>query len=210
MRDWLRERFGAGRGPAATARWVVVDCETSGLDPSRDNLLSVAGVGVRDGRIAPGDSFCATLRQEHPSERENILVHGIGRERQAGGDPPGAVIAGFLGFVADAPRVAFRAPFDRAVVARAARGAGRSEGGQWLDLAQLLPVLFPDRGRPEASLDSWLAAFGIAHPARHDALGDAYATAQLFQVALREAGRHGFHTVGAVLRAARSARWTGR
>lgn len=210
MSAWLRERLGAGRKPARGARWVVVDCETSGLDPGRDSLISVAGVGVRDGRIAPGDSFCATLRQERPSERENILIHGIGRERQVGGDPRAEAIAEFLGFVGEAPRVAFRAPFDEAVVARAAREAGRTEGGLWLDLAQLLPVLFPDRGRSEATLDRWLATFGIAHPARHDALGDAYATAMLFQVALREAARQGFRTVGAVMRAARSSRWAGR
>ena len=210
MSGWLRERFGAGRRPAAATRWVVVDCETSGLDPGRDSLISIAGVGVRDGRIAPGDSFCATLRQERPSGRENILIHGIGRERQADGDAPAAAIEGFLGFAADAPRVAFRAPFDKAVVARAARAVGRREGGLWLDLAQLLPVQFPDRGRPEATLDRWLATFGIAHPARHDALGDAYATAQLFQAALREAGLQGFRTVGAVLRAARAGKWAGR
>ena len=210
MTAWLRERFGVGRRPAGASRWVVVDCETSGLDPGRDSLISVAGVGVRDGRIAPGDSFCAMLRQERPSERANILIHGIGRDRQSGGEPPAAAIAGFLGFAAEAPRVAFRAPFDKAVVARAAREVGRLEGGLWLDLAQLLPVLFPERGDPEATLDRWLGMFGIAHLARHDALGDAYATAQLFQVALREAGRQGFRTVGGVLRAARSAKWAGR
>jgi DNA polymerase-3 subunit epsilon len=209
MSAWLRERFGTGRRPAGAVRWVVVDCETSGLDPGRDSLISLAGVGVSEGRIAPGDSFCATLRQEHPSKRENILIHGIGRERQAGGDSPAAAIAGFLGFVAEAPRVAFRAPFDKAVVTRAVREAGRREGGLWLDLAQLLPLLFPDRGRTEATLDRWLATFGIAHPTRHDALGDAFATAQLFQVALSEALRQDFRTVGAVLRAARAGRWTG-
>jgi DNA polymerase-3 subunit epsilon len=74
-------------------------------------------------------------------------------------------------------------------------------------LAELLPVLFPARGKLESTLDDWLAAFGIAHGSRHDALGDAYATAQLFLPALAEAGRQGFRTVGGVLRAVHAGRW---
>lgn len=199
-----------GRRPAGAVRWVVVDCETSGLDAARDSLISVAGVGVRAGRIPPGDLFAAMLRQERPSGRENILVHGIGRERQASGEAPQAALEGFLAFAADSPRVAYRAPFDKTMISRAARAVRRREDGIWLDLAELLPVLFPQLGRrEEATLEQWLAAFGIAHPFRHDALGDAYATAQLFLAALSEALRQDFRTVGAVLRAARAGRWTG-
>jgi DNA polymerase-3 subunit epsilon len=210
VRGWLRERFGTGRRPAAAVRWVVVDCETSGLDAKRDSLISVAGVGVRGGRIPPGDLFAAMLRQDRPSGRENILVHGIGRERQVSGEAPQAALDGFLAFAADSPRVAYRAPFDKAMISRAARAVHRREDGVWLDLAELLPVLFPQPGgREEATLEQWLAAFGIAHPSRHDALGDAYATAQLFQVALSEALRQDFRTVGTVFRAARAGRWMG-
>ena len=207
--SWLRERFGAGRRPAV-GRWVVIDCETSGLDPQRDSLISLGAVAVRDGRISPAESFSATLRQERSSGRENILVHGIGGERQAAGEEPSAAVSALLDFAADSPRAAWRAAFDRTVIARAARAVGRAEQGLWLDLAELMPVLFPGRATAEATLDRWLEAFSIAHGARHDALGDAYATAQLLQVALREGSRQGFTTVGAVLRAARAARWTGR
>ena len=206
MRRWLELRFGAPREPAAAARWIVVDCETSGLDPRRDQLISLGAVGVRGRRIPARDCFSAVLRQAQPSARENILVHGIGERQQSGGEAPEAALAAFFAFAGDAPRVAYRAAFDQAVLARA---SGRRDRAPWLDLARLLPVLFPERGAPATSLDGWLAEFGIAHPARHDALGDAYATAQLFQVALAESGCQGFRSVGAVLRAAGAGRWTG-
>lgn len=207
MSAWLGALFGAARQSVESARWVVVDCETSGLDPQHDRLISLAGVAVRGRRIATGEYFSAVLRQERPSARENILVHGIGRQRQAQGGEPEQVLAGFFAFAGDAPRVAYRAAFDRAVIARAAPGRER---GRWLDLARLLPVLFPERGAPATTLDAWLGAFAIAHPARHDALGDAYATAQLLQIALAAGARQGFKTVAAVLRAADAGRWTGQ
>jgi DNA polymerase III subunit epsilon len=206
---WLQWFFHAGGEAATAARWVVVDCETSGLDSHRDTLISIAGVGVLRQRISPRDCFDAMIRQQQPSSRENILVHGIGRERQAQGEALAAAIAAFLDFAEACPRVAYRAPFDRAVLARAAARRQRARIGAWLDLAQLLPVLFPQRGAPATTLDTWLAGFGIAHPARHEALGDAYATAQLFQIALAEASRQGFESVAAVFRAARAARWSG-
>lgn len=192
------------------ARWVVVDCETSGLDPQRDTLISIAGVALALQRISPRDCFEAMVRQQKPSSRENILVHEIGRERQAQGEAPADALSAFFAFAGASPRVAYRAAFDRTVVARAAARHERAHIGAWLDLAALLPLLFPQRGGPATTLDTWLAGFGIAHPARHDALGDAYATAQLFQVALAEASRQGFSSVGDVLRAGGAAKWAGR
>jgi len=59
-------------------RWVVLDCESSGLDPERDRLLSLGAVAVREGRIDHADSFSAVLREAEASGPQNILVHGIG------------------------------------------------------------------------------------------------------------------------------------
>src|SRR5512138_2388791 len=97
-----------GREPATETRWIVVDCETSGLDPDRDSLISLAAVAVKGQRISPRDCFSATLRQERISERANILVHGIGRERQESGLVPAAALSSFLAFAGDCPRVAYR------------------------------------------------------------------------------------------------------
>lgn len=208
MNGWLERVFGSGEA-AAEARWVVVDCETSGLDPHRDSLIALAGVGVRGRRIASGDCFEVTVRPSAASARENILVHGIGRDRQAAGEEPVRALDAFLAYAQISPRVAFRAAFDRIVIARALHEVGRRDPGRWLDLAELLPVLFPGAGGSVTTLDAWLAHFGIEHYLRHDALGDAYATAQLFQIALARAVRQGFRSVPAVLRAAQAGKWTG-
>ena len=205
---WLERLLGSGDG-AAEARWVVVDCETSGLDAHRDNLLSLAGVGVQRGRIPAGDWFQVTVQPAALAARENILVHGIGAERQLAGEAPASALGAYLEFAGNAPRVAFRAAFDRTVIGRALHAVGRRDAARWLDLAQLLPLLFPRLGSVPTALDGWLSAFGIEHYLRHDALADAYATAQLLQIALSEARRQGFGSVAAVLRAAEAAKWTG-
>jgi DNA polymerase-3 subunit epsilon len=204
---WWRRLRGAPEPGAAEARWVVVDCETSGLDVAKDRLLSIGAVAVCDARIDFADSHAVLLRQDQASDDANILIHGIGGEAQSRGDDPPAAIRRFADFVADSPCVAFHAAFDRAVLERAARDAGMRWKRPWLDVAELLPVLFAARAKGVSGLDGWLDVFDIAHPARHDAVGDAYATAQLFQVALDKALREGFVGVKDVLAAAASAKW---
>lgn len=194
--SWFR------RTPLEGARWVVIDCETSGLDAARDRLLSVGAVAVKDGGVELQEFFQEKIRQGMPSSRENILIHGIGGDAQRDGRPLAEVIDALGRFIDRGLPVAFHAPFDAAVLRR----HGLALRAKWLDLAQLAPALFPERGRPDSPLEHWLAAFGIPARARHDALGDALATAQLLLVALAAAKRQ---RVGSVedLRAAATSRF---
>jgi DNA polymerase III subunit epsilon len=195
--------------PPRALRWVVVDCESSGLDPERDRLLSIGAVAVREGRVAHADAFGAVLRQEQASAVPNILVHGIGEEAQLGGRDPAAALDEFARYVAGAPLVAFHAAFDQALLRRAMAASGAGWNPRWLDLAQLAPALYPQRAKSCTSLDDWLAAFAIGHPARHDAMADAYATAQLLLILLAEAERQRLSSAGELFAIARARRWLG-
>lgn len=208
MREFFARLFGGGEPVALrAARWAVVDCETSGLDPERDRLLAVAAVRVEGGKIDLGASFSALVQQEAPSDPANILVHGISGEAQRGGRPGAEALREFAEFVGDALPVAFHSPFDEAVLRRAMRPAGLAVPRRWLDLARLAPALVPGPGHERRALDDWLAHFGIAHPSRHEALGDAYATAQLLLVLLAEAERQGIGTVEKLRQQESAGRW---
>jgi DNA polymerase III subunit epsilon len=198
--------FGFRRTPLDAVRWVVIDCETSGLDPARDRLLSVGAVAVRGGRIALGEHFVAYVKQEVASAAENILVHGIGGDAQCGGRVPDEVIAELTAYVGEGVPVGFHAAFDAAILRR----HGFRPAAGWIDLATLMPVLFPDKAPKQSSLDHWLAEFSIEPVQRHDALSDAIATAELHLVALAQLKRRGLDTVEALRRTERDARWLAR
>jgi DNA polymerase III subunit epsilon len=189
-----------------TARWVVVDCETSGLDIRRDRLLSLGAVRVKGGRVQIAEFFDARVRQQTPSAPDNILIHGIGGEAQQAGRPLDEVLKDFAQFAGDAYPVAFHAPFDAGILGR----HGLKLGMPWLDLAGLAPALFPDRGGRDSPLEHWLAAFGVPALARHDALGDAFATAQLLLIVLAEAKRQRLASVEALLKTEGAGRWLAR
>ena len=166
------------------ARWLMVDVEASGLDAARDQLLAIAGVALRvdwpKRRIAivPADSFEVVLRQEAPSTRENILLHGIGAQRQRDGLEPVAALDRFRAWAGASPLLAFHAAFDETLVGRWARATPAGPlANAWLDLDHLCTVTHPTvRAR---SLDEWMAHFGIRCAARHQAAADALAEAEL-------------------------------
>ena len=193
-------------------RWVVIDCETSGLDAKRDRLLSVGAMVVSGRRIHLSDAFGAVIGQLRPSPNENIAIHGIGGDAQVAGRPAEEALRELVEFVGDGVPAAFHAPFDAEILSRALKEAGMPQlPRRWLDLAQLAPMLLPRAFKNSpASLEDWLARFGIAPVGRHSALGDALTTAQLLLVLLQEADRQGIRTFGDLLAAAEGGRWLGR
>lgn len=179
---WLPRSW---RGHAVDeGRWVVLDVETSGLDPSRDRLLAIASVAVRVDwssrrlSIGLGDSFEAVLQQEQPSSRDNILLHGIGVARQSAGLPARQALESFAAHAGASPLLAFHAAFDRTLVQRYARAAlGSGLPHPWLDIEHLCGVAYPEVAA--RSLDEWMAHFGIRCAARHQAAADALAECEL-------------------------------
>jgi DNA polymerase-3 subunit epsilon len=181
--SWFR------RTPLAGALWVVIDCETTGLDPRRDALLSVGAVRVRGERIELGQCFSSRVRAPRPSDAANILIHGIGADAQRSAPPAAEVLPELARFVDGQILVAFHAWFDREVLRRAMSGVGLRLRARWLDLEPLARKLLPRRNA--ASFDEWLGAVGIEHLGRHDALLDALAAAELLLVLLARARDQG-------------------
>ncbi|MBI5938687.1 MAG: 3'-5' exonuclease [Betaproteobacteria bacterium] len=171
--------------PIEQGRYVVVDVESTGLNMRRDRLIAIGAVAVHDGRIRLADSFEIVLRQAEVSGKGNILIHGIGGERQREGVEPAEALLRFLDYLGASPLVAFHVAFDETMIRRACKEClGFEFRRPWLDLAYVMPGLLPELARKHRSLDDWLRHFGITNTARHNALADALATGQLFLAAL--------------------------
>jgi DNA polymerase-3 subunit epsilon len=172
------------------SRLVVVDVETTGLDLINDTLISIGAVAVVNGQIALGDSFYIVLQQRKISHRENILIHGISGSEQRDGVAPCDALLAFLEYLGKSPLAAFHVTFDETMIRRALRQyLGLSFKHRWLDLAFVLPALWPECLRSHRSLDDWMMRFAISNDDRHNAAADALATAQLLLVAIAQVKR---------------------
>ena len=207
-RDALRQQKIDLNQRLADLRWVVVDVETGGLDAERDPLLSIGAVAIEHGRIVFAPSLEVGLRQVQSTQASNILIHGISGSEQRAGEAPHEALLDWLEFAQGAPRVAFHAAFDQTVLQREVRAQlGLPAKAPWFDAAVVAPLLFPDAAPSCRHLDDWLTHFGIAVYARHGALADAYATAELWLVLLQAAQRENLHTAHQLQRLLRARRW---
>jgi DNA polymerase-3 subunit epsilon len=207
-RDGLRQQTTHLKQPLADMRWVAVDVETGGLDVERDPLLSIGAVLIEQGRIVLAPSLEVGLKQAESTDDANILIHGISGSEQRGGQAQPAALLDWLEFAQGAARVAFHAAFDQSVLQREVRAQlGLSVKAPWFDAAVLAPLLFPAAATHCRDLDDWLAHFGIAVYARHGALADAYATAELWLVLLQAAQRENISTPHQLRRLLHARRW---
>jgi DNA polymerase-3 subunit epsilon len=181
--DWLNRP--RGRFEVDEGRWVMLDVETSGLDPHRDRLLAIAAIALRVDwahkrlSVDLGDSFEVVLRQQEvTAAKDNILLHGIGVQRQREGMAPEVALQAFADYVGRSPLLAFHAAFDQAMITRHARQhLGQALANPWVDIEYLCAVTHENvRAR---SLDEWMRHFGIECAVRHQAAADTLAECEL-------------------------------
>lgn len=191
LRRWMAQPEQPLALPHARARYVVVDTETGGGNARRGRrLVAIGAVGVGRTRIDFSDCFSTVLRHEPAVAHAAPAFAGTCGPAQQTAVEPAPGMLDFLDYLRKAPLVAFDAGTERKVVEREMKSTlGVAFRHPWIDLAVLLPALFPDAGCTTRA--AWLERFGLAAGAWRDPPGDAFVTAQLFLVVVEAATRAG-------------------
>jgi DNA polymerase-3 subunit epsilon len=124
-REWLLYHLGDPRfrfmwEPPPPGEWVALDCETTGLNVRRDEIISVGAVRIVGDRILTSKRLELLVR---PSKRrisaDSVRVHGL-RERDVveGMDTDEAMMA-LMRFIGSRPIVGYYLEFDLAMIHRA-------------------------------------------------------------------------------------------
>lgn len=167
-------------GSPSQKRYVVFDCETTGLDPKKDMILSIGAIGIQEDRICISDCFEVFLEQE-VYRPETVPIHGIlktGKEKKL---TESEAVIRFLSYIKDATLVGHHINFDVAMVNQALK---RMELGKLknkkLDTNTLYQKYKGWQSDQYSGLDELCAVFKISKSDRHTASGDAFITALIF------------------------------
>lgn len=190
--------------------YVVLDLETTGLDPYRDRVISVGAFRVSKGRVRIGDMFNELINPGRDIPPDSIKVHAIMPDQVASARPAWEVFSDFLDYLGKDLLVAHFARFDLFFVNRVMRGQfGFRLQNLMLDTVLMCRhvLIEPDpygqrKGAKRCSLDTLAELYNIHVPDRHTALGDALATALILQRLLPEVEKAGWDTIGALVRIA--------
>jgi len=190
--------------PIEQVRFVVLDSETTGLDPRKDRLITIGAIAVLNHEILMEDSFEALLKVEYNSSA--VTVHGVTREESRTGLDEPAALDLFLGYLGNGVIVGHHIGHDVATFnAGYERHFGFRLENPSLDTMALTLHLERDgafAGRDpiqQFSLDALCGLFNIIPHDRHTAAGDAFMTALVFQRLLRLAAKHERTTLSRLL-----------
>lgn len=176
-------------------RWVVLDLETTGLNMSKDRVLSIGAVVIEDGAIDFRQQFERTLQCRELKLSPSVLIHGLGPSAIAAGSDPAEALLELLEFIGDSPVLAFHAPFDQHMLGRAVKEhLGHKLQHVFLDVADIAPLLCPQAQIREAGLDEWIDWFRLEVFERHNASADALATAELALILFSRARAQQIHS----------------
>lgn len=201
----------AGSGRHRRLSWreipyASLDFETTGLDPSRDAVVSYGVVPVRSGRVRIDEGVYRVVDPGVQVSPKAVTVHGIRPADQAGA-PRIAEVAGELrGALSRSVVVAWTSWVEAAFLARSLGGRVRAWERHIVDVRRLAAwVGLTEAGRwnGEATLEETAERFEVPFDRAHHALWDAFVTAELFVVLATRMERRDQGEAGRIM-------WAGR
>jgi DNA polymerase-3 subunit epsilon len=188
------------RQTARSLRYVIFDLETTGLNLQKDRVVSTAAYRVVDGRIALGDVFSSLVSPGRDIPSAAVKIHGIIPSMVENASSFNEVFEKFLAYLGTDILVGYHVGFDLHFLnAYMRKTHGFRVQNLVLDAQSLCrTVCFPSHLRSYAGrvkghqdLDTVARHFGVEILERHTALGDALATAMIFQRILTEMEKNG-------------------
>jgi DNA polymerase III subunit epsilon len=162
-------------------REVVLDTETTGLDPATGDRIVEIGAVELFNHMPTGKTYHQYINPERMMPKEAFDVHGLSDDFLRDKPVFKSVAAGFLAFVGEARLVIHNAAFDMKFLNAelGAAGHGTLPMARSLDTVALARQKYP--GSP-ASLDALCRRFGIDNSARvkHGALLDSEILAEVY------------------------------
>lgn len=178
----------AGDQPLSKCRLIVLDLETTGLNPQKDEVIAIGAVAIEANTIPFNDQFDLILRRPELDIRETVLIHGIGTEALTQGHETEDALLHLLEWMNGDPILAYHSAFDQRFLEKTLKAElGYTASHLWMDVAELLPAFFPKAEPKGKGLDHWSEFFALEASERHHAAADALVTAELTLIALNKA-----------------------
>ncbi len=189
--------------PLAAVPTIVLDTETTGLNPADDRIVQIGAVRLAGGQIADDVAFDVLINPGLPIPAQSTSIHGICDADVAGAERFAAVMPRLARWHGQSLMVGYSIGFDVTVL----KYEHERHGLAWarprtLDVRQLFELVVPNL--PVSSLEAAADWLEVDVSARHTAVGDAVTTAKVYLALLPLLAKAGHQSLAQVERACMS------
>lgn len=167
--------------PPSRPGLVSLDCETTGLDPKKDEIISIGAVRIIDNQILTSERLELKLKPEKRIGAEAIKVHQLRNCDVEDGLEPIEAMKQLLAFIGSSPILGYYLEFDMVLINRLVQPwLGVRLPNQQLELSALYYDqkigLIPQK-RLDLRLSSICTELNVPELGAHDAYTDALTVA---------------------------------
>ena len=124
QREWLIYHLGDPSyrfmfDPPPPHEWVALDCETTGLNPRTDEIISIGAVRIVGNRILTSERLELLVRPTRGVTPESVRIHRLRERDLAQGVPIEEAVPRLMHFIGSRPLVGYYLEFDLAMLHRA-------------------------------------------------------------------------------------------
>ena len=171
---------------------VVFDCETTGLNPKVDDIISIGAVKIRDNKILINEAFHIFVKQKKDINHKSITIHQIRNCDLESAIPIEEAIEKFLYYIENRGLVGYYLEFDVAMINRYTKTQiGIKLPNSQQDVSSIyydkkIPLI--PQGEIDLRFDTILSDLNLPKLQAHNALNDAIMTAMIY-IKLNQIGK---------------------
>ena len=163
---------------------VVFDCETTGLNPRVDDIISIGAVKIRGNRILANEAMHLFVKQEKQISPESIAIHQIRHCDLDGAIPIKEAIEQFLYYIGNRKLAGYYLEFDVAMINKYTKPM---IGVTLPNKKEEISAIYYDKkislipqGHIDLKFDTIIKDLALPKLKAHDALNDAIMTAMMY------------------------------
>lgn len=165
--------------------FVCFDCETTGLNPKIDDIISIGAVKIKKNKILTSQKFERLAKPvKKQLDEESIKIHRIRSCDLENAEEIQKVIYDFLDFVGNRPLVGYYLEFDVAMINKYTKNfIGINLPNKQIEVSALYydkKIGTIPQGNVDLRFDTIMRELNLPLMGKHDALNDAIMTSMIF------------------------------
>jgi len=164
--------------------FVVFDCETTGLKPKIDDIISIGAVKIRGNKILTNEAIHIFVKQEKQISHESITIHQIRHCDLNGAVDIETAIEKFLYYIGNRTLVGYYLEFDVAMINKYVKPMfGITLPNKKEEVSEIYydkKICTIPQGNIDLRFDTIIKDLSLPTLQAHDALNDAVMTAMIY------------------------------